>query len=158
MEHLAQGITLVKNADTTQLIGGTAARLITIGVPRKSPEGKTLEHEDITLLPGWNSVKTALWNDAKKNNKTLSDYYLARGLIEERELTPEGIKELSEPEALRMVQETWSEELLVRMRAAEGRGSVLALINEQISRLQPSPDALAQKAKTEAAAAKAGKR
>src|SRR5712664_895228 len=145
-----ESITLVRNADTTHTTGGLAARVHTIALQRqkKLEDGKVLvlEHEEITLLPGWNSVPTKLWEEAKKN-KLVKDYYLANGLFEEKLLTPEEIRDLPSPDAEKLVKETWNEGLLVKMRAAENRPAILALINEQISRLAPSPDAvIAQKA------------
>ena len=152
-----ESITLVRNADTTHTTGGLAARVHTIALQRqkKLEDGKVLvlEHEEITLLPGWNAVPTKLWEEAKRN-KLVKDYYLANGLFEEKLLTPEEIRDLPSAEAEKIVKETWNEGMLVKMRAAENRPAILALINEQISRLAPSPDAVKAQATAQIASKK----
>jgi len=144
----------------TVLVNNKEARVNTIGLARRNhlDGGRVmqLDHESITLLPGWNPVDGKLWEEAKKN-PTVRDHYLARGIFEERALCPEEIKSLSEAEAERFVRETWDEGLLKRMRNAESRGNVLAAINLQLATLEPSPETkakLEERAKSNPAAPK----
>jgi|GEM_PF-4925237 len=141
----------------TILVLNKEPRVHTIGIGRQSKlEGGRIlqmDHVEISLMPGWNPVDPKLWEEAKKN-PIVRDHYLRMGIFEEKDVSPEEIKSLSEPEAERFIKETWDDGLLKRMRAAESRGSVLATINAQIATLEQSPES---KAKSEAAA-KAGKK
>lgn len=138
---------------STILVHNKEARVHNIGIAAHKPlaDGKVLqmEHQDIVLGPGWNPVDSKLWEKAKLNPIVMM--HIKSGALEERSLSPEEIKSLTEAEAMRFIQETWDDGLLKRMRAAESRGDVLATINAQIAALEPSPEA---KAKAEAAKAR----
>jgi len=144
---------------TTILVHNHEARVHNLGLGRqtKLEGGRVIQNEnqEITLMPGWNPVDSKLWEEAKRN--PIVALHIKSGALEEKALSPEEIKSLTEDEAHRFIVETWDESMLKRMRAVESRGTVLAAINEQIAKLEPSAESVAAaKAKTEAI--KLGKR
>lgn len=107
--------------------------------------------EEITLLPGVNTVDSKAWAEAKKI--PLVQHYLEAKVLEEvagsststTGSTSDSLKDLNEGAAIRVVQDTLDRTLLSKWKAEETRAKVLDAIAAQLEKLKLDTDTAAKK-------------
>lgn len=102
------------------------------------PNVKHVYGLDRPLLPGVNEVNAEEWTAAKKSAVVVG--WIKEGVLEEGDakVSLTTLEKFSAAQAIELVEETVNGELLLEWQAAEKRGGVLAALQKQLDKLDPT--------------------